>query len=65
MASWNNRSSLLDGETLEPMCELNCSQKPEGLWFSEDRSRREFFVVTDTDHSSSPSQLYKGTIHLD
>lgn len=44
------------------MFELNCPQKPEGLCFSEDPKRRDFFVVTDADHALSPSILYRGSI---
>ena len=48
--------------SLGKMYELNCPQKPEGLWFSQGHPHREFVVVTDSDHPACPSMLYRGTI---
>jgi hypothetical protein len=47
---------------LGKIVELNCPQKPEGIWLSSDSGCREFFVVTDADDRSQPSLLYRGML---
>jgi hypothetical protein len=39
--------------------ELNCQEKPEGLWLDSNDS---FYVVTDSDNAQKPSQMFRGQL---